>query len=69
MTGEPLDVFEGMDVERGVVRESSLTATNDFYIWVGSTTRRERFACRLNGVLPGGWRLGRLNGRWRFFRV
>lgn len=29
----------------------------------------DRFACWLNGWLPYGWRLGTVNGKWRFFRA
>ncbi len=62
--------FEGFDeVEHGIIRESTLHATNDFYIWVGPTTRMEHFSGWLNRWLPGQWRLGRVNDHWRFFRV
>ncbi len=57
--------------ENGIVRESILHATNDFYIQelVGPATRMERFSGWLNGWLPGRIRLGQVNDRWRFFRV
>ncbi len=69
---EPPDFFEGFDdVHRGVVRESTLHATNDFCIWetVENPSLMWRLSCWMNGWLPGQWRLGQVNDRWRFFRV
>ena len=55
----------------GVIRDSVLNATNDFYIYgeIKNPALMDRIACWMNGWLPRDWRLGTVDGHWRFFRI
>ncbi len=60
-----------MSDDLGVIIDAKLNTTNDFII-IGEHKPLhgvERFSCWLNGWLPCRWRLGTVDGRWRFFRV
>jgi hypothetical protein len=52
-------VIDDGSIELGIVRDSTLHATNNFAIWeLRKATRLERFACWMNGWLPWSLRLG-----------
>lgn len=65
-------VVDGVRVPLTVTSSNYTSIT--FTANAGPRSHLERFAGWLNGVLPGGWRLGRSRRgdgpyRWRFFKV